>query len=80
MENRRLAAQPKGSPMRSPILVALGVIIALAGLLWSLQGFGVVSGSSMSNTVTWSIIGPLVFIAGVLLTLRGVRGGKKSRT
>ncbi|MCU1646784.1 MAG: rane protein [Nocardia sp.] len=59
--------------MRSPIFVALGVIIGLAGLLWSLQGFGVVSGSPMSNTVTWSIIGPVVFIAGVLIAVRGYR-------
>ncbi|WP_405164124.1 hypothetical protein OG203_03110 [Nocardia sp. NBC_01499] len=60
--------------MRSPILVALGVIIGLAGLLWSLQGFGVVSGSPMSNTATWSIIGPIVLIAGVLLAVWGWRG------
>ncbi|MFI6041485.1 hypothetical protein ACIA8C_07610 [Nocardia sp. NPDC051321] len=60
--------------MRSPILVALGVIIGLAGLLWSLQGFGVVSGSPMSDTVTWSIIGPIVLIAGVLLAVWGYRG------
>ncbi|MEV6067348.1 hypothetical protein AB0L82_12420 [Nocardia sp. NPDC052001] len=61
--------------MRSPILVALGVILALAGGLWALQGFGVVSGSPMTGTVTWSIIGPIVFIAGVLLAVRGWRGG-----
>ncbi|MEU7143699.1 hypothetical protein ABZ942_29950 [Nocardia sp. NPDC046473] len=60
--------------MRSPIFVALGVIIGLAGLLWSLQGFGVVSGSPMSNTVTWSIIGPIVLIGGVLLAVWGWRG------
>lgn len=59
--------------MRSPILVAIGVIIGLVGLLWSLQGFGVVSGSPMSNTVTWSIIGPIVFIAGILVAVRGYR-------
>lgn len=59
--------------MRSPILVAIGVIIGLAGLLWSLQGFGVVSGSPMSNTVTWSIIGPIVFVAGILVAVRGYR-------
>ncbi|MRH90226.1 hypothetical protein GFY24_22765 [Nocardia sp. SYP-A9097] len=61
--------------MRSPRRVALGVIFALLGLLWSLQGFGVLSGSSMSNTVTWSIIGPIVFLAGVIGVVRGWRGG-----
>ncbi|WP_330180803.1 hypothetical protein OHB26_31020 [Nocardia sp. NBC_01503] len=60
--------------MRSPIRVALGVIFALLGLLWSLQGFGVISGSAMSNTVTWSIIGPIVFVAGLVNVFWGWRG------
>jgi len=37
-------------------LVVVGVVVALFGLLWALQGFGVVGGSPMSNTTTWSII------------------------
>ncbi|WP_067563456.1 hypothetical protein [Nocardia acidivorans] len=52
--------------MRSPLRVALGIIFALLGSLWSLQGFGVISGSAMSNTVTWSIIGPIVLLAGLV--------------
>ena len=44
--------------MRSAIVV-LGVIVALAGLLFAMQGFGVVSGSAMTNTTTWSILGPI---------------------
>ena len=44
--------------MRSAIVV-LGVIVALAGLLFAMQGFGEVSGSPMTNTTTWSILGPI---------------------
>ena len=44
--------------MRSAIVV-LGVIVALAGLLFAMQGFGEVSGSPITNTTTWSILGPI---------------------
>jgi amino acid transporter len=54
----------------------LGVIVALFGLLWALQGFGVVGGSPMSNTTTWSIIGPIVALIGIALAFAGFRGRK----
>jgi hypothetical protein len=60
--------------MYKPILVVLGVIIALFGLLFSLQGFGMVSGSSMSGTATWSILGPIILVAGAAIALVGWRG------
>lgn len=43
------------------------------GLLWALQGFGVLGGSPMSNTTTWSVIGPIVFLAGIALAAFGWR-------
>ena len=61
--------------MRSAIVV-VGVLIALAGLLFSLQGFGAVSGSPMSNTATWSILGPIIALAGIALAVIGWRGRK----
>ncbi len=54
----------------------LGVIVALFGLLWALQGFGVVGGSPMSNTTTWSIIGSIVALIGIALAFAGFRGRK----
>ena len=47
-------------------LVVVGVVVTLFGLLWALQGFGVVGGSPMSNTTTWSIIGPIVALIGIV--------------
>lgn len=49
------------------VTFAVGVIVALFGLLWALQGFGVVQGSPMSNTVTWSVIGPITAVVGVVI-------------
>ena len=60
--------------MHKPILVVLGVIIAVFGVLFSLQGFGTVSGSPMSGTVTWSILGPIILVAGAAIALVGWRG------
>jgi hypothetical protein len=54
-------------------IVVIGVIVALFGLLWALQGFGVVGGSPMSNTTTWSIIGPIVALVGVALVIGALR-------
>lgn len=55
------------------VIAVLGVIVALFGILWALQGFGVVGGSPMSNTTTWSIIGPIVAVIGVALAVGSLR-------
>lgn len=47
----------------------VGVLVALFGSLWALQGFGVVQGSPMSNTTTWSVIGPIAALIGVVLAV-----------
>jgi drug/metabolite transporter superfamily protein YnfA len=54
-------------------IVVLGVVVALFGLLWALQGFGVVGGSPMSNTTTWSVIGPIVALVGIAIAVFGSR-------
>lgn len=51
------------------VTLALGVIVALFGLIWALQGFGVLQGSPMSNTTTWSVIGPITVVIGVVLAV-----------
>jgi hypothetical protein len=48
---------------------AVGLIVALFGLIWALQGFGVLGGSPMSNTTTWSIIGPITVLIGLVIAL-----------
>ncbi len=49
--------------------LAFGLIVALFGLIWALQGFGVLQGSPMSNTTTWSVIGPLTVLVGVVIAV-----------
>jgi hypothetical protein len=54
----------------------IGVVVALFGVVWALQGFGVLGGSPMSNTTTWSIIGPIVALIGIALAIGALRRRK----
>ena len=56
--------------MRTTTLV-IGIVLALFGILFTLQGFGAVQGSPMSNTTTWSVLGPIIAIAGLVLVFVG---------
>lgn len=60
--------------MRSPMLVVGGAVVAILGAIFSLQGFGVLQGSSMSNTTFWSVAGPIIMLAGLVGVWRGARG------
>jgi hypothetical protein len=51
------------------VTFAAGLIVALFGLIWALQGFGVLGGSPMSNTTTWSIIGPITSLIGIVIAV-----------
>ncbi len=48
---------------------ALGALVAFFGVIWALQGFGVLQGSPMSNTTTWSVIGPITALIGVVVAV-----------
>ncbi|EKF23250.1 putative membrane protein [Mycolicibacterium hassiacum DSM 44199] len=55
-------------------IAILGVIVALLGVLFTLQGVGVVGGSPMSNTMTWTVLGPIIALIGVGLAAGGWAG------
>lgn len=58
-------------------LYVLGVVLVVFGMIWALQGFGVLGGSPMSNTTTWSIIGPITCLVGVAVAGFAWRGRKR---
>jgi serine/threonine protein kinase len=62
---------PRGHRQRRAFVVtfAVGLIVALFGLIWALQGFGVLGGSPLSNTTTWSIIGPITVLIGIVIAV-----------
>ncbi len=54
------------------LLVAAGVLIVIAGIVWTLQGLGYVGGSFMTGATTWAIIGPVTALAGLALIMIGL--------
>lgn len=65
--------------MNRTVALVLGVVLVLVGLLWTLQGLGVVGGSPMSGVTLWAVVGPVVALLGVLLAVIGGRRGKGTR-
>ncbi|MEV4176806.1 MULTISPECIES: hypothetical protein [unclassified Nonomuraea] len=64
------------------IFLVVGVLLVLTGLIWTLQGLGIVGGSVMSGVTTWAIIGPIVLLVGLaagFVGLRRLRGGSKGQ-
>jgi hypothetical protein len=60
--------------MNKNLQTGLGVLLALMGLIWALQGLNVLKGSAvMSGKPLWAVIGSLVAILGVFLVTRAVR-------
>ena len=60
--------------MKNPGLAGAGLVVALFGLLFTLQGVGLVKGSPMTGTVFWSIAGPVIIAIGLAIAAVGVRG------
>lgn len=54
-------------------LVVLGALLALAGVVWTLQGLGYVGGSFMTGATIWAVIGPIAAVAGLALVAIGRR-------
>jgi hypothetical protein len=55
------------------LLVAAGSLVTLGGVIFALQGNGVIGGSFMSGTTTWAVAGPLIALAGLALIVLGLR-------
>jgi hypothetical protein len=55
------------------LLIGAGSLIIVTGVVFTLQGVGVIGGSFMSGTTTWAILGPLIALAGLALVIAGLR-------
>jgi hypothetical protein len=65
--------------MKNGLLIAAGLLVAIAGVIFALQGTGVIGGSAMSGNSFWAIAGPIIAVAGLLLVIAGLRGRIASR-
>lgn len=51
-------------------LSSIGVVVAIVGAVFTLQGAGVLGGSFMSGSGTWLVIGIAMVVAGLVLYAR----------
>ena len=59
--------------MNKNLQTGLGVLLVLIGLIWMLQGLGVLAGSPMTGVTLWAILGPIVAVAGAWLIAGALR-------
>ena len=52
---------------------AVGVVLVLIGAVWTLQGIGVLGGSSMTGSKLWTINGLIAVFVGLGLVWLAVR-------
>jgi hypothetical protein len=55
------------------VMIGLGVLLTLIGVVWILQGTGLLPGSMMSGQSFWAWMGLLALIGGVVLLFFGAR-------
>jgi hypothetical protein len=55
------------------LLVIAGALVTIAGVVWTLQGAGLIGGSSMTGVKLWVLIGPIVALGGLTMTVTGLR-------
>ena len=60
--------------MRRVVLVSVGFLLMLAGVVFTLQGVGVLGGSVMSGVSFWAVAGPVIALAGLVLAVIGLGG------
>jgi len=64
--------------VRNGLLTTAGVVLMIAGVIWALQGFGVIGGSFMSGDSVWAVIGPAVAVIGLGITVISIRRARSA--
>jgi len=59
--------------MMNRLLIVAGAVLTVAGVIFALQGFGVLGGSVMSGSSLWAVLGPIIALVGVILAAAGAR-------
>jgi hypothetical protein len=63
--------------LKKVLLVGGGLVLVLAGVIFTLQGSGTMGGNAaMSGVTFWAIAGPVIAVAGAVMAVVGLRGGR----
>ncbi len=55
------------------IVNGIGVVMLLVGVIWLLQGIGVLPGSFMTGQSFWAVMGVILIVAGAVVCYFGIR-------
>jgi hypothetical protein len=58
--------------LKKTLLIVVGVLITVAGIVFTLQGLDLLGGSVMSGVTFWAVVGPLIALAGLGLAAGGL--------
>ncbi len=61
------------------LYVGIGILAALVGLVWTLQGTDVLQGSFMSGSTLWLAIGVVLLVVGLAAIALGARASGPNR-
>ena len=65
--------------MRRLLLIGLGVILVIAGVIWTLQGLDLLGQSGgMNGQRIWAVLGPITALGGLALVAINIRTGRSS--
>jgi len=65
--------------MRTALRI-IGVLLAVCGAVWFLQGINVLPGSFMTGQTKWAVIGGIAFAAGVGMLAVSTRLGRADKS
>lgn len=57
------------------VLLIVGGLMVLVGVVWLLQGVGILPGSFMTGQTFWAVMGTIFLVVGGLLVFAGLRSG-----
>lgn len=55
------------------VALVLSVLMVVVGVIWTLQGLGLLEGSPMTGVQIWAVLGPAVAGFGVALAIVALR-------
>ena len=60
------------------VKLVIGALLMAIGVVWFFQGIGSLAGSPMTGVSFWAFAGVVMFVVGLFLVVRGVKGNRSS--
>ncbi|CAB4994948.1 unannotated protein [freshwater metagenome] len=60
------------------VKLVIGALLMAIGVVWFFQGIGSLAGSPMTGVSFWAFAGVIMFVVGLFVVVRGVKGNRSS--